>query len=421
MPWQTIVSSTETLAQSHALFAQRIETDVERPLREYSSKNREMQSMSTIQGNLSSVAREVETARKKADKIQGGKTSQNKIDNATSDFNVANQEWDSQSPYVFEQLQALDENRVNHLRDVLTQLQTHEVDQVERNRVSAEYCLNAILNVNTSDEISTYVAKISEAPPMNAVPPRPKSRGASGQALSVRARTGSTDDRASAISGNSAGVLRSETIPPVPSLQGQDPPRRPGGFGGLKRLGTVIGRRKDKKAEQPPSPEKRMRSGLNPLRRGTSSKNMQEIPSPPETSTVHLPTVTPGQETPRPEFAVTSQPQSPQPPVEQRLTNDQPNGDMISPAAQRESSIPRTNGVQHDRDMAQEEVPPMPTTPKQIEVNHEYVYTMNANVSRHNVIPTASRCLHQLMTISLVLSRKLPLLRKSSEWEFEFS
>ena len=191
--------------------------------------------MSTIQGNLSSVAREVDVARRRADKIQGGKTSQNKIENATSDFNAANQQWDSQAPYVFEQLQALDENRVNHLRDVLTQFQTHEVDQVERNRVSAESCLNAILNVNTSEEISTFVAKTSEVPPTNAAPPRPKSRSASSQHLSARPRTASTDDRASALSSTSAGALRGGNIPPVPTLQGQDSPRRPGGFGGLKR------------------------------------------------------------------------------------------------------------------------------------------------------------------------------------------
>ena len=368
-PWQSIVSSTEALAQSHALLAQKIEADVERPLRDYNGKNREMQGISTIQGNLASVARDVDTARKRADKTLGGKTSQNKIDNATSDFNVANQQWDSQAPYVFEQLQALDENRVNHLRDVLTQFQTHEVDLVERNRVSAESCLNAILNVNTGDEISTFVAKTSQGAPV-APPPRPKSRSASNQALSVRQRAGSTDDRASAVSGTSAAATRAETIPPVPSLQGQDSPRRPGGFG-LKRLGTVIGRRKEKKPERPPSPEKRMRSGLNPLRRGTSSKNMQAIPSPPETSTVHLPPTTPSQEEALPEIVAAPRSQRPHSPIEQRRLNDQLNGDSISPAPRRTSSLPTTNGVQTERDVTQQDIPPMPTPPKLAEVSPE--------------------------------------------------
>ena len=149
----------EALAQSHSTLAQRIEADVERPLKNYQSKSREMQAVSTIQGNLAAIAKEVDSAQRKASKVSGAKSSANKVANATSDVEAANQQWESQAPYVFEQLQALDENRVNHLRDVLTQLETHEVDQVERNRTSAESCLNTILNINSAEEISTFVAR----------------------------------------------------------------------------------------------------------------------------------------------------------------------------------------------------------------------------------------------------------------------
>ena len=367
-----------------------------------------MQGISTIQGNLISVARDVDTARKRADKIQSGKSPQSKIDSATSDFNAANQQWDSQAPYVFEQLQALDESRVNHLRDVLTQFQTHEVDLVERNRVSAEDCLNAILNVNTSEEISTFVAKTSEGAP-TVPPPRPKSRSASNQALSARPRGASTGDRTSPVPGTSAGISRDETIPPVPTLQGQDSPRRPGGFG-LKRLGTVIGRRKDKKAERPPSPEKRTRSGLNPLRRGASSKNMQEIPSPPETSTVHLPPAAPSPEPALPVVSAVTRSQPSDSSAEQRRLNDQLNGDTISPAPRRTSSLPRTNGIQTDRDLVQEDIPPMPTPPKPVEVSMFVgLRKYPANVHRRNVIQTASTYLRRSAMIFLELSRKLQL------------
>ena len=149
----------ETLAQSHSILAQKIEVDVERPLKDYQSKNREMQAISTIQGNLAAIAKEVDSKQRKASKVSGGKSSANKVANATSDVEAANQQWESQAPYVFEQLQALDESRVNHLRDVLTQLETHEVDQVERNRTTAESCLNTILNINSAEEISTFVAR----------------------------------------------------------------------------------------------------------------------------------------------------------------------------------------------------------------------------------------------------------------------
>lgn len=165
----------QSLAESHSTLASKIELDVERPLKDFQTKNREMQAIGTIQGNLAAVAKDLDGAQKKAQKLAGGKSSANKVANATSDVDAANQQWESQAPYVFEQLQALDESRINHLRDVLTQFETHEVDLVERNRVTAESCLNALLNVNTADEISTFVAQHTGG---ESVPPRPASRSA---------------------------------------------------------------------------------------------------------------------------------------------------------------------------------------------------------------------------------------------------
>ena len=196
-PWQSIVSSTESLADSHSVLATRIEADVERPLREYQRKNRELQSMSTMQGNLTAIAKECEEAQKRSDRLKakGGKADAHKVSNATSDAESANQQWESQAPYVFEQLQALDESRLNHLRDVLTQFETHEVDQVERNRVTAESCLNVLLNVNTGDEISTFVARTSEG--RSDIPQRRQSRTPTISAGAPPTPARSVDDRRS--------------------------------------------------------------------------------------------------------------------------------------------------------------------------------------------------------------------------------
>ena len=163
MPWQRIVTGTESLAQSHELLAQKIESDVETPLRQFATKNREMTSISTIQGNLASIAKDFDNAQKKADKLRdkSGRGSADRLAHVSSNVDEASQQWESQAPYVFEQLQSLDETRVNHLRDVLTQFQTHEVDQVERTRTSAESCLNALLNIETADEIKTFAARAS--------------------------------------------------------------------------------------------------------------------------------------------------------------------------------------------------------------------------------------------------------------------
>lgn len=203
MPWQTIVSSTESLAASHSMLAQKIEADVEKPLKDFSTRSREIQAMSTVQSNLAAMAKEIEVAQKKVDKLRdkGGKASAGKVANATSDLESATQQWESQAPFIFERLQALDEGRLNHLRDVLTQLETHEVDQVERNRQTAESCLNVLLNVETADEIKAFSIRAAGGRP--GVAPRQKSKGAAGGTLSPPP-TGTVDDGASERSGTSA-------------------------------------------------------------------------------------------------------------------------------------------------------------------------------------------------------------------------
>lgn len=135
---------------------------MERPLREYSSKNRDMQQMPGIQNNLAGLAKNIEDAQKKVDKAKGkGIKGADKLASAVATSEEMNQQWESRAPFVFEQLQAADEGRLNHLRDVLTQLETHEVDQVEHGRQAAESCLNVLLNVETADEIKTFAAKMT--------------------------------------------------------------------------------------------------------------------------------------------------------------------------------------------------------------------------------------------------------------------
>lgn len=114
--------------------------------------------MTTTQGNLASMARDLESAQEKSDKLskKGGKASTQKVEVATLQLHNARQQWDSQAPFIFETLQALDERRLNHLRDVLTQYQTHEADQIERNRVAVEETLAALLEVDTAEEIRAW-------------------------------------------------------------------------------------------------------------------------------------------------------------------------------------------------------------------------------------------------------------------------
>ncbi|KAJ5950428.1 Fps/Fes/Fer/CIP4 homology [Penicillium vulpinum] len=286
IPWQRIISATETLAVSHEILANKIEEDVERPLRDFSSKSPEMKSMPGIQSSLAGLAKNVETAQKKVDKARArGAKGADKLASEIANAEEVHQQWDSRAPFVFEQLQAADETRLNHLRDVLTQLETHEVDQVERGRQAAESCLNLLLNVETADEIKTFAARMAgpRVPVTQAITRSQTERAETPSTFEPRYERTPTapterqfstpateaplppppriqDDAASQLSEASERHAISQAPPaPVPEAQPRHTP-----LGGLRRLGTVMNRRKsvalpsagsfDRKAEKKRSP-----------------------------------------------------------------------------------------------------------------------------------------------------------------------
>ncbi|WEW54939.1 Suppressor of Profilin deletion [Emydomyces testavorans] len=276
-----VLSQTEEplWAQSHETLAQRIEADVERPLREYNLKNKDLKSMSSVQQDLANLARSLEAAQKKADKLKDkGPKAAGKSLSAASAAQDARAQWDSRVPFVFEQLQAVDEHRLNHLRDVLTQLQTHEADQVERNRQSAENCLNALLTVDTAEEIGTFAlrasggrtAELGNHNPPRAVSPQPET--APMEALQPPPRL--NDDGASQRSSNSIHGRPSFALE-----QQQHPQHRHAPLGGLKRLGTVMARRRStvQTTSGHASPEKKFRSPFMSFRRTESARNFHHV------------------------------------------------------------------------------------------------------------------------------------------------
>lgn len=129
-------------------------------LQNYATQNRDFSGLSTIKNNMEAMIKELDTTQRAVDKLvkKGGKANSAKVDQATQKLNTARQAWDSQAPFIFERLQAVDESRLNHLRDTLTQYLTHEADLVEKCRVSAEGPLNALLEVDTSTEIRNFVS-----------------------------------------------------------------------------------------------------------------------------------------------------------------------------------------------------------------------------------------------------------------------
>jgi hypothetical protein len=249
-----------------------------------------MQAMTTIQPNLATMARELDSAQEKSDKLtrKGGKANTHKVEAATSQLSTAKGQWESQAPFVYETLQALDETRLNHLRDVLTQYQTHEADQIERNRAVVEETLAALLEIDTAKEIRNW----SRA-------------GASEKASSTRRPRGTSNAASTA----PAAATSSLRPPPVPahadsmsqrsSEQSTRQENPSGGTGKTptvasyaisanntiesrlkSRFGTMLGRRRQSihgGFAQVPSPSKASFGGFG---RNLSSREGRPAPSP---------------------------------------------------------------------------------------------------------------------------------------------
>ncbi|KUJ16982.1 uncharacterized protein LY89DRAFT_646059 [Mollisia scopiformis] len=274
-PWRRIVQSTEEIAKSHALLSDRIDKDVEQPLRSFSSTNREMQGITTIQGNLYSMAKELEDAQDKSEKLnkKGGKANAQKVEVATSRLQTATQQWESQAPFIMENLQALDERRLNHLRDVLTQYETHEADLVERNRKTIEETLTSLLEIDTSQEIRNWAAASVSGLPITERRARQLSSvgtentgNASLPPPPMTPRSTHTDNQS-----EHSQTARQDTME---SKEGKEKESK------LKsRFGTMLGRRRQSihgGFGRAPSPNK----GFVPFGRGTSSRDGRPSPSP---------------------------------------------------------------------------------------------------------------------------------------------
>ncbi|CRG89572.1 Formin-like protein 14 [Talaromyces islandicus] len=292
LPWKRIINATESLAASHETLASKIEQDVEKPLRDYGTNNRDLSSMPSIHSDLVNLSKSLDAAQKKLEKAKEKRSKgTDKAIAASSSLAEATQQWESRAPFVFEQLQSVDESRLNHLRDVLTQLQTHEVDQVERSRQTAESCLNALLNVQTADEIKTFAAKVSggreptslrrssstaAAPPAPAPSAPVSTAPANTHPVDLPPPPRIQDDAASQHSNRSGRISREP--PPVPE------PRHTPKMGGLRRLGTVMNRRKSIALGSGSSisgQEKKSRPGFS-FRRADSSRDMHaQLPSTP--------------------------------------------------------------------------------------------------------------------------------------------
>lgn len=160
--WLKIVNSAATIASSHETLSNNVQKDVESVLRAYPQRQ-EMTSMSTVQSNLTLLLKELVEAQEKSNKLskKGGKANTQKVEAATTRLESASSTWDIQTPFIFEKLQSLDEIRLNTLRDLLTQYETHEIDCLERNTKTVEVAIASLIEFQAQSELTNWADNVT--------------------------------------------------------------------------------------------------------------------------------------------------------------------------------------------------------------------------------------------------------------------
>ena len=194
-----------------------------------------MQNIQTIGANLHTMSKELDDATEKSEKLtrKGGKANVQKVEQASARLESATQQWESQAPFIFETLQALDEQRINHVRDVLTQYGTHEVDQSTRTQKAAEEVLNTMLEVNTAQEIQSFAQRTTAGKPRLERKSTTRQSSVAGSTnLAPPSVTGHEDD-VSDHSGHKEGHSESKLRSRIGTMLGRRRQSIHGGFGQL--------------------------------------------------------------------------------------------------------------------------------------------------------------------------------------------
>ncbi|CAI6091255.1 unnamed protein product [Clonostachys chloroleuca] len=245
--WSRMVESAEIVAHSHHQFSERVERDIEFPLRNFHQR-KDVVNINNISQNLAAMAKALEDAQHTTEKMakKGGRPNPQKVTDATAKLESATQQWDSQAPFIFETLQALDESRINVLRDLLTQYQTHEADCAQKVQDNATEVLTQVIEVSTETEIRAFATRVTAGKAR--LPTRSSTRRSS-----VAGSTSAPPSTRGSAAPPSLRISPEPTpeVPPLPEQEVRDAPspppipvEPPKPESKLRRLGTILGGRR---------------------------------------------------------------------------------------------------------------------------------------------------------------------------------
>ncbi|RHZ71114.1 hypothetical protein Glove_262g43 [Diversispora epigaea] len=169
--WDTLFDELIETATLHSFYVTKISDEIETPLREMTIADQKWTQLKQEETNLSKLAKEYEERvskvnrfKTKKEKLSGkrAETSENKLIEAQKALEQIKAEWNSEWPKYLERSQEVDFMRWVHLKEILTNFETMQVESYQKRIEISEKNLSTIMEFNVQNEISDFCSKAIE-------------------------------------------------------------------------------------------------------------------------------------------------------------------------------------------------------------------------------------------------------------------
>jgi len=160
--WEQIKLHIGRVASSHSTFARRIGTELENPLRSFSTTS-DFAQTPQFESNLMSLAESHEKTREKSEKAKS-KGKAKKQEEKVREENDARALWETESPLILEKMQSIDESRMILLKDIFVKCMMMEVENSQQSMSEAEGIMNSLLSLTPAKEVEAFAAQQKDAP-----------------------------------------------------------------------------------------------------------------------------------------------------------------------------------------------------------------------------------------------------------------
>lgn len=167
--WESVLQSTRDSAHASSVFVGRLQRDVERPLRQF-NKSPPWGDAKVLHSEFDSLAHSLQSQSDKVDKLIR-KPAKQQLDVAQRLLEDLRAQWENQAPYIMDQIETIDENRLGHIKNALTTFGTVQADCSAKVSKASEGALSGVLAFEPVDDITAYAAQVGKAATAESVRP----------------------------------------------------------------------------------------------------------------------------------------------------------------------------------------------------------------------------------------------------------